>query len=380
MRVGDDLAVALDPPKMMATCGLTPDPWQETFLRDRPARALLLASRQAGKSTVTAASALYEALYRPPSTVLLLPPAQRQSAELLAKVRGLLARLPDPPVVTGGSTGADRYHRNRNDRGKYRRWGAVDAHDRPRPGAGRHRRELPHIDLLRRRRDRRDGGGTDVDDIHRGSRLALTATFRTTPSCGSTGEALVQEALGPEVYWRARDWALLDSPWFGCQRRGFRRRRTRDGIDKAVPKRPVLAEVFCGSQRNGAIPDLGGGERPGLDGDCRRTRCCADLVDVDSIRLRIVPEIQPLGEQHAGIGDRPNSSRSAGVQVLAIVRRTEQTSAGGVRPQVTGDLVVGPRLPRGHRDEHLIRRPDAHLRRWTLATIWALLLPRSPRR
>lgn len=101
MRVGDDLAVALDPPKMMATCGLTPDPWQETFLRDRPARALLLASRQAGKSTVTAASALYEALYRPPSTVLLLPPAQRQSAELLAKVRGLLARLPDPPAVTG---------------------------------------------------------------------------------------------------------------------------------------------------------------------------------------------------------------------------------------------------------------------------------------
>jgi hypothetical protein len=100
VSVAEDLAVAVDPPRLMAVCGLPPDPWQEAFLRDRPARALLLASRQAGKSTVTAAAALHEAVYRPPSTVLLLSPAQRQSAELLARVRVLLNRLPDPPVVT----------------------------------------------------------------------------------------------------------------------------------------------------------------------------------------------------------------------------------------------------------------------------------------
>lgn len=99
MSVAGDLAVALDPTRLMTACGLTPDPWQEAFLRERPARPLLLASRQAGKSTVTAACALHEAVYRPPSTVLLLSPAQRQSAELLARVRALLNRLPDRPVI-----------------------------------------------------------------------------------------------------------------------------------------------------------------------------------------------------------------------------------------------------------------------------------------
>jgi hypothetical protein len=101
VSIAEDLAVAIDPARLMLTCGLKPDPWQTAFLRERRRRALLLASRQAGKSTVTAACALHEALYRPPSTVLLLSPAQRQSAELLARVRNLLGRLPDPPVVTG---------------------------------------------------------------------------------------------------------------------------------------------------------------------------------------------------------------------------------------------------------------------------------------
>ena len=101
MSVAEDLSLALDPPRLMVACALRPDPWQERFLRERPARALLLASRQAGKSTVTAACALHEAVYRPPSTVLLLSPAQRQSAELLARVRTLLNRLPDPPAVMG---------------------------------------------------------------------------------------------------------------------------------------------------------------------------------------------------------------------------------------------------------------------------------------
>jgi hypothetical protein len=100
MSVADDLAVAVDPPRLMAACGLSPDPWQEAFLRERPTRALLLASRQAGKSTTTAACALHEALYRPPSTVLLLSPAQRQSAELLARMRSLLNRIPNPPGIS----------------------------------------------------------------------------------------------------------------------------------------------------------------------------------------------------------------------------------------------------------------------------------------
>jgi terminase large subunit-like protein len=101
MSVASDLAAALDPSVLMSKCGFRPDPWQGMFLRLRPQRALLLASRQAGKSLVTATCALHEALYRPGSTVLLLSPAQRQSAELLARVRSLLNRLPDRPEVAG---------------------------------------------------------------------------------------------------------------------------------------------------------------------------------------------------------------------------------------------------------------------------------------
>ena len=102
--VATDLAVALYAPMLMIICGLMPDPWQASFLLERPARALLLCARQAGKSTTTAACALHEALFRASTTVLLLSPAQRQSAELLAKVRLLLGQLPNaPPVVSEGA-------------------------------------------------------------------------------------------------------------------------------------------------------------------------------------------------------------------------------------------------------------------------------------
>jgi hypothetical protein len=101
VSVAEDLMIALDPPRLMSACGLEPDPWQERFLRERPSRTLLLASRQAGKSTVTAVAALHEAVYRAPSTVLLLSPAQRQSAELLARVRALVGRLGEPPAISG---------------------------------------------------------------------------------------------------------------------------------------------------------------------------------------------------------------------------------------------------------------------------------------
>ena len=33
MSVGDDLAIALSPPRLMAACGLVPDPWQQDFRR-----------------------------------------------------------------------------------------------------------------------------------------------------------------------------------------------------------------------------------------------------------------------------------------------------------------------------------------------------------
>ena len=93
-----DLARALDPVLLAQDCGITPDPWQTTLLRDRPRRSLLLCCRQAGKSTCTALLALWQALYEAPALILLVSPSQRQSAELFRTVmlfHGKLSGAPD---------------------------------------------------------------------------------------------------------------------------------------------------------------------------------------------------------------------------------------------------------------------------------------------
>lgn len=74
---------------LMLGAGLVPDAWQLALMTARPERALLLCSRQAGKSMAVAAVALEQALNEPASTSLLVSPTQRQSAELLSKVRTL---------------------------------------------------------------------------------------------------------------------------------------------------------------------------------------------------------------------------------------------------------------------------------------------------
>jgi len=71
-----------DPARILQEAGMLPDPWQADLLRTTWSRALLLCSRQAGKSQVAGALALSEALTRPRSLILLLSPTLRQSGEL----------------------------------------------------------------------------------------------------------------------------------------------------------------------------------------------------------------------------------------------------------------------------------------------------------
>jgi hypothetical protein len=94
-----DLAMALDPAKLMARAGLAPDPWQQEVLRSESKRKLLLCSRQSGKSQTCAVLALYTAVYRPESLVLLLSPSLRQSQELFRKVLDVYRVIDDtsPP-------------------------------------------------------------------------------------------------------------------------------------------------------------------------------------------------------------------------------------------------------------------------------------------
>jgi hypothetical protein len=93
-------AQALDPVLMAEALGVRLDPWQAALLRSAAARALVLCARQSGKTLAAALLALHLLVFRPRSLVLALSPAQRQSAELVRRVRGYYYLLQDPPPLT----------------------------------------------------------------------------------------------------------------------------------------------------------------------------------------------------------------------------------------------------------------------------------------
>lgn len=98
-----DLARALDPVLFAEDCGITPDPWQADLLRTRPRRSLLLCSRQSGKSTVTALTALWTAIYEPPALIAIVSPSQRQSAEMFRVLMRFYSKLDGAPPLNGES-------------------------------------------------------------------------------------------------------------------------------------------------------------------------------------------------------------------------------------------------------------------------------------
>lgn len=101
IAVAQDLALALDRVAFARALGMEPDPWQEDLLRSEASRALLLCSRQTGKSTTSAVLALHQALYFPPSLILCLAPALRQSQELFSKIAAFYRNLGRPVPAEG---------------------------------------------------------------------------------------------------------------------------------------------------------------------------------------------------------------------------------------------------------------------------------------
>ncbi len=99
-----DLASAVDP---VVTFGAAlrsdPEGWQAGFLRSVASRVLLLCARQVGKSTSTAVLATHRAVYWPGSLVLCVSPSQRQSDELLGKVKACWRTLGRPVAPAGES-------------------------------------------------------------------------------------------------------------------------------------------------------------------------------------------------------------------------------------------------------------------------------------
>lgn len=92
-----DIKHLLDPVRWAAdVLGLEPDPIQSKVLRSRDPRILLNCSRQWGKSTVTAAKAVHRALMVPGMLAVAMSPSGRQTAELLRKMSGFLAKCGSP--------------------------------------------------------------------------------------------------------------------------------------------------------------------------------------------------------------------------------------------------------------------------------------------
>ena len=100
-----ELAMALDPALLMRALDLEPDPWQSAVLRSDADRQLLLAARQSGKSSTTAALALHAALFDP-GLILMFSPSQRQSGEIFRKLVGYYRALgsPVPPLEVTATT------------------------------------------------------------------------------------------------------------------------------------------------------------------------------------------------------------------------------------------------------------------------------------
>jgi len=77
----------------MRNLNLEPDPWQIEVLESAHPRLLLNCSRQSGKSTVVAITALSEAMWTADSLVLILSRSMRQSSELYRTITLFLDRL-----------------------------------------------------------------------------------------------------------------------------------------------------------------------------------------------------------------------------------------------------------------------------------------------
>lgn len=99
-----DLTAALDPVRFAAGLGFVAEKWQSELLRSTSRRVLTCCARQVGKTQVTALKAVHAALYEPGALVLIISPSQRQSDEMLGRIRGVYRACGRPLRLTKDST------------------------------------------------------------------------------------------------------------------------------------------------------------------------------------------------------------------------------------------------------------------------------------
>ena len=99
-----DLSHSLDPVSFARErLRFLPDPAQALVLASRSKQVILNCTRQWGKSTLTAAQAVFTAWHEPESLILVMSPTARQSSELVRKAAAFLSRLGVRPRGDGGN-------------------------------------------------------------------------------------------------------------------------------------------------------------------------------------------------------------------------------------------------------------------------------------
>src|SRR5260370_32916474 len=99
-----DICHALDPVGFARErLRFQPDPVQALVLASRSRQVILNCTRQWGKSTLTAAQAVFTAWHEPESLILVMSPTARQSSELVRKAAQFVSRLGVRPRGDGGN-------------------------------------------------------------------------------------------------------------------------------------------------------------------------------------------------------------------------------------------------------------------------------------
>ena len=83
------LAEALDPAAFARRRGFQPEDWQARLLRTVAARVVVPCGRQVGKTQTTSYKSLNVALTQPGRDVLIISPSQRQSVEMLLRIKSI---------------------------------------------------------------------------------------------------------------------------------------------------------------------------------------------------------------------------------------------------------------------------------------------------
>jgi hypothetical protein len=96
----DKVSLALNPIKLAEAVGMHPDEWQKELLLSVEPRIIANCARQTGKTQICAVLALWVALTKPGSLILIMSPSLRQSGEFYKRIAAMYQDLGRPIAAT----------------------------------------------------------------------------------------------------------------------------------------------------------------------------------------------------------------------------------------------------------------------------------------